>query len=245
MDLVPVVPDLFLLQFGVGNAYLLVGADGLTLVDCGLPGSGPAIADAIRMLGHHPADLLRLVLTHFHADHAGAAAEITGWGQVAVVAHAAEAPVICGRQAGPPPDLAGWERPLFEQVTSQLPAAQPAPVPVAREVTDGDELDLGGRTATVLAVPGHTPGSIGLYFGARQLLLTGDTVARAPDGRVMPGVFNVDRPAAAASFRRLAALDADIACFGHGAPLTGRAGAILRVTAGLAGHSSSPRRPFS
>jgi glyoxylase-like metal-dependent hydrolase (beta-lactamase superfamily II) len=126
MDLVPVVPDLFLLQFGVGNAYLLVGADGLTLVDCGLPGSGPAIADAIRMLGHHPADLLRLVLTHFHADHAGAAAEITGWGQVAVIAHAAEAPVICGRQAGPrPTSRAGSGRCSSRSLVSSRPPSRP------------------------------------------------------------------------------------------------------------------------
>jgi glyoxylase-like metal-dependent hydrolase (beta-lactamase superfamily II) len=232
MDLVSVVADLYLLQFRVGNAYLLAGTDGLTLVDCGMPGSGPAIADVIRELGHHPADLRRLVLTHYHADHAGAAAEVAGWGSAAVIAHAAEAPVISGRRPGPAPDLAEWERPLYEQVTGQLPAGEPAPVPVQREVTDGDELDLGGTAAIVVATPGHTPGSIALYLPDWQVLLTGDTIARAPDGRVLPGVFNADRSAAAESFRRLAALDTDVACFGHGAPLAGRAADSLRAAAG-------------
>jgi hypothetical protein len=40
-------------------------------------------------------------------------------------------------------------------------------------------------------------------------------------------VFNVDPPQAAASFKRLAILDADIACFGHGEPIT--QGAAARV----------------
>jgi hypothetical protein len=48
----------------------------------------------------------------------------------------------------------------------------------------------------------------------------------------MPGVFNVDPGAAAASLRRQAELDAEIACFGHGAPLTDAAAPALRTAAG-------------
>ena len=45
------------------------------------------------------------------------------------------------------------------------------------------------------------------------------------------GVFNVDRAQAAASFRRLAALTVQVACFGHGDPLTHDATAALRAAA--------------
>ncbi len=51
----------------------------------------------------------------------------------------------------------------------------------------------------------------------------------------MPGVFNTDRARAAASFRRLADLDTDIACFGHGEPLTRDAALQLRTAAGQDG----------
>jgi Metallo-beta-lactamase superfamily len=52
--------------------------------------------------GHEPADLRRLVLTHFHIDHVGTAAEVAAWGGVTVCAHRADAPVIRGDQVGPP-----------------------------------------------------------------------------------------------------------------------------------------------
>jgi hypothetical protein len=45
----------------------------------------------------------------------------------------------------------------------------------------------------------------------------------------MCGVFNADRTGAAASFRRLAALDIATACFGHGEPLTDGAAAAFQV----------------
>jgi glyoxylase-like metal-dependent hydrolase (beta-lactamase superfamily II) len=53
------------------------------------------------------------------------------------------------------------------------------------------------------------------------VLFTGDTAARTPDGALILGVFNVDRAQAINSFRLQAALDVDIACFGHGDRLSG------------------------
>ena len=87
--------------------YLWRDPDGLTLIDAGLPGSALVIAGAIRQAGYQPADLRRVVLTHFHADHAGGAADIAAWGKVTVLAHHADAPFIRAQAAHPPPDLAG------------------------------------------------------------------------------------------------------------------------------------------
>jgi glyoxylase-like metal-dependent hydrolase (beta-lactamase superfamily II) len=82
-----------------------------------------------------------------------------------------------------------------------------------------------------VAVPGHTPGSLAFYLPRHRILFAGDAAARGPDGKVMCGVFNVDRAGAAASFRRLAALDIAVACFGHGEPLTEGAAAAFRAAA--------------
>lgn len=80
----------------------------------------------------------------------------------------------------------------------------------------------------MLHVPGHTPGGIALHLPASRLLFPGDLVGADPEGRrAVLGPINVDREAAVASFRRLAALGADTVCVPHGAPLRGGAREIL------------------
>jgi glyoxylase-like metal-dependent hydrolase (beta-lactamase superfamily II) len=218
---------LYRLALGRYQAYVWTGADGVTLVDAGPAGSGPAIEAALHGLGLAPTDVRRLVLTHFHDDHAGAAAEVTAWGDVEVVAHTEDAPVLRGERPGPPPNFTDFERGLHAQVAAGLPPAPP--VRVDREVSDGDVLDFGGG-AQVLAVPGHTDGSIALYLPRHRVLFTGD-VAAEYGGEVIFGVFHLDRARTAAAFRRLAALDADVACFGHGESVLTGAGDRLRATA--------------
>jgi len=230
MGIVRLMPRLYLIRLAAGHAYLWQDPDGLTLVDTGLPGSAPSIAEAIHQAGFRRGDLRRVVLTHFHADHIGAAEDITCWGEVEVLAHRADAPFIRAQAAGPPPELADWEQPIYDQVMSQLPAEPAVPPRIDRELSDGDEIGFGDGAVTV-AVPGHTPGSIALYLPRHRVLFTGDAAARSHDGNVICGLFNVDRARAAASFRRLAGLSVAVACFGHGEPLTQDAPAKLHAAA--------------
>ncbi|CAO5235128.1 MBL fold metallo-hydrolase [Frankia sp. AgKG'84/4] len=227
--MVRLAPRLYFLRFPLGHAYLWVDDDGLTLIDCGVAGSGARIAAGIRSLGRDPADVRQLVLTHFHHDHVGAANEVAAWGDVVICAHRDDAAVIRGRVAGAPPVLLDWERPIFEQANAGG-IVQAAPVRVDRDLDDGDTLEFGGG-AQAVAAAGHTPGSVAIHLPEDGVLFTGDTVARLPDGQVILGVFNVDRDAAIMSLRRLAALDPDLACFGHGEPVTSGAGSALRDAA--------------
>jgi glyoxylase-like metal-dependent hydrolase (beta-lactamase superfamily II) len=89
-------------------------------------------------------------------------------------------------------------------------------------------LDFAGG-ARVLSIPGHTDGSIAVYLSRNEVLFTGDTIANV--GQVMLGTFNVDRARTIESFHRLAELDTEVACFGHGEPITEQAGAELRAAA--------------
>ena len=157
-----------------------------------------------------------------------------------MLAHHADAPFIRAQTDGPPPDLAEWEQPIYDQVMSRLPPQPPAPPRIDRELGDGDEPGFGDGAVTV-AVPGHTPGSIALYLPRHHVLFTGDAAARGQDGTVMCGVFNVNRAQAAASFRRLAGLRVGVSCFGHGEPLTQDAAAALEAAAATADEPGTGR----
>ena len=64
---------------------------------------------------------------------------------------------------------------------------------------DGDVLEFGGG-AEILAVTGHTEGSIAVHLPRKGVLITGDPIATV--GADMHGTFNQDRARAVGSFRR-------------------------------------------
>ncbi|PRX50397.1 glyoxylase-like metal-dependent hydrolase (beta-lactamase superfamily II) [Prauserella shujinwangii] len=229
MDTVEVAPGLHQVRLGTSthllNAYLALEDDGVTVIDTGAVGSAADIRAALRRLGRAPGDVRRIVLTHFHADHAGSAAEIAGWADAVVVAGEADAPYVRGERPGPGPVFTEAERRLHEVVAAGLPPAPPCRVD--QPVSEGDVLDFAGG-AEVLSVPGHTPGSIALWLPRHRVLVTGDTVAESEGGLVL-GPFNTDRELAWHSLRRLSAYDAEIACVGHGNPVLREAAAALRA----------------
>ncbi|MFD9130808.1 MBL fold metallo-hydrolase, partial [Kitasatospora sp. NPDC059571] len=207
MDIIEVRPGLRMLRFPVGAAYLWRDGGGLTLIDTGTAHCAAQIEDAL------DGPLRRIVLTHWHEDHTGSAAELAARHGAEVVAHRLEAPVIRGEAVGAPAVLEEFERPI----RAALPPLPPAPpCRVDREVRDGDVLDFGDG-AVVVAAPGHTDGSIALHLPGPGVLFTGDAVANV--GRTMPGVFNTDRARAVESLHRLAELEFRTAVFGHGDPI--------------------------
>lgn len=114
-------------------------------------------------------------------------------------------------------------------IWATLPPLPPAPpCRVDREVQDGDVLEFGGG-AVVVAVPGHTDGSIALHLPGPGVLFTGDAVANV--GRTILGVFNTDRTRAIESLHRMAKLEVDTAVFGHGDPIAHGAAAALQEAA--------------
>ncbi|MFG2882642.1 MBL fold metallo-hydrolase [Streptomyces sp. NPDC048297] len=231
MDVIELLPRLHLLRFPVGQAYLWHDDEELTLIDAGLTGSGPAIADTVTRLGRTPGDVRRIVLTHFHEDHVGAAGEFAELSGADVLAHPLDVPFIAGERPGPEPVFEDWELPIHAETSSLLPEGEPVRPRHITPVRDGDVLDFGGG-AQVIHVPGHTDGSIALFLPDEAVLFTGDTVAASPvDGTVIPGVFNLNGPQLRDPFRRLAELDVEVACFGHGAPVMGRASRALRAAA--------------
>jgi glyoxylase-like metal-dependent hydrolase (beta-lactamase superfamily II) len=220
METLTVTPNLTMLVVNGWQVYVWRDGDSVTLIDTGAPGSGEAILDAVSHVD-------RIVLTHAHVDHVGSAAELRDATGASVFAGAGDADAIRTGTAVAPPVFEDWEVPIYERVPVGLPDVAP-PVPVERDLHDGDVLDFGGG-AEVLAIPGHTEGSIAIHLPRHGVLFAGDTIANV--GAVMLGTFNQDRVRTVESFKRLAALDVETACVGHGEPITGGAGARLRDAA--------------
>ncbi|WP_338675006.1 MBL fold metallo-hydrolase [Streptomyces sp. SCSIO 30461] len=226
MDVIEVIPRLHMLRFPIGQAYLWRDGEDLTLVDAGYADAADEIEEAVRGLGAEPSAISRIVLTHCHRDHVGAAGELAARHGARVLAHALDAPVIRGEVPVPAPVLLDWEIPLYEH---GLTVPEAPPTRVHRELVDGDDLGFGDG-ARVVHVPGHTAGSIAVHLPRHGVLFTGDTVAGV--GRVTLGVFHVDREAARKSMRRLSALMPSVLCFGHGDPVTVDAAEQLAAAAG-------------
>lgn len=216
-------PNLTMLRIGGWQFYLWDEGGSRTLIDTGAAGS-------LRVLGDRVAGLERILLTHCHTDHCGSAAELRVATGAEVVAGIGDTPVISGAMVAPRPVFEAWEVPIYERVSVGLPWVAPA-VPVDREVSGGEILPFGGG-AEIIAAPGHTAGSIAVYLPRDRVLFSGDTIANV--GGVMLGTFNQDRATTVESFRMLAELDVETACFGHGEPITSDAGpTLLKVSATL------------
>lgn len=167
MELSHVTPAVRQLAFPLGHVHFVRLPDGYALIDTDMPGSAPAILDALSRLGGRARDLRQIVLTHSHIDHMGSAADLAEATGARVLAGAVDAPFILGTAPEPPPVHTAPERVLQERIMAGFPEDGFPPlrhVPVDAELHDGDTLDGWGEPVHVLHVPGHTPGSIALHL---------------------------------------------------------------------------------
>ncbi len=202
------------------NCYLLAGR-ALALVDTGWPGHAGAVLRYIRRLGREPQDLRYILFTHGHPDHTGSAMTLRRLTGARALAHAADT------RHSPRHGL--WASYVSQPFAFRRSVPLFCQVPVDAALADGDCLDvLDGLR--VYHTPGHTPGSVCLHLERRGVLFTGDTVLTYSSGcsRSM-GFPGYDATSYRRSLRRIAALDFDVACGGHGSPLVGKASEALKL----------------
>ena len=224
-----VIPGLHQISIRYANMFL-VAEKSLTLIDTGFRGSAPAVIEFVRKLGRKPEEIGLVIVTHNHLDHTGGLEDLRKVADIKVAAHRADVNIPDGIIPYPAGDHLGriLKSRVFSPLRRHLVLDESA---VDIKMEGGEVFDLLGGMR-VVPTPGHTAGSISLYAPAHKLLIAGDAVNKRGDVLRMPlKTVSTDLKEAAASIRRMAELEVEILCVGHGRPLMRNAGASLRVLA--------------
>ena len=198
------------------NGFILRDHDGqVTLVDMGIKPSGPKVIDALGAIGSGPSDVTRLLLTHAHPDHAGGAAhvaKVTGRG---FAIHEADA-AYARKGSSPPRDRTFALGRLIDRMSRG--GTDFSPVPVERELHDGEVLPVAGGLR-VVHTPGHSPGHVSFLHEESRLLITGDAIFNVLGLRWPVKAFCSDFAMTKRTAHELGELDYAVAAFTHGPEL--------------------------
>ncbi len=222
------LPGVYRIKLTGVNVYLWKREDGYALIDAGFPWQAAAILDSLKEAGISPSEVKRILITHGDIDHVGALAAIREATGGAVVAHAAEKPLIEGKTKRKlRRNLAGA---LYTPIDRLLTWLFLRPAPVDRTVMDREVLEEEGLR--VVYTPGHTPGHVAYYHPERKVLFTGDAFMHVGDRVRGPySLYTPDPVGAFESQQKLSALDVQAVFFGHGEPILENASAALRAVA--------------
>jgi len=211
-----------LTKFGYLNQYVIVNESTLTVVDMLLGNSD--VNHLEQELAKHDwsiGDVNHMLITHAHPDHIGGLPEFQRRSNATTYAHRIDAQIIRGEADGlmaNPDELTGFNRLMYRQVSQQNRSIEPARVDV--NLGDGDKLDQILDGLEVVHLPGHSHGQIGFYIPQQKLLIGGDVMMRLFGSLRMPiRAVSPDWIAVKQSIRRVAEMDIDILCLGHGNPL--------------------------
>ncbi len=172
---------------GLVNVFLFKDGDAADLLDCGMNSdeSVESIHRAVRHIG--AVRIEKLVVTHIHPDHYGAAGAIAGPGRADLYMHRLEVPLVHPRYVelehlvaevrryllinGVPAEeadvLSNSQRALSQVVKPADPAVQ---------LDGAEDIAMGRHSLHVEWTPGHSPGHVCLHARAMGLLFAGDHI---------------------------------------------------------------------
>jgi glyoxylase-like metal-dependent hydrolase (beta-lactamase superfamily II) len=188
------------------NIWHVRGRDRDLLIDSGM--GVVSLRSQVAALAERP---VLALASHTHFDHIGNHHEFAER-----LAHPAEAELMAH------PDRAGTLADIYvkDDIFTALPPVpgwraelyEVEPAPATRLVSEGDVLDLGDRHLEVMHLPGHSPGSIGLWEERTGILFSGDAIY---DGELIDDAYHSDLDDYIRTMRRLRDMPATIVHGGH------------------------------
>jgi len=164
---------------------------------------GDDIQQVLGLIRKHNLQVKQIVITHAHIDHVGGAMKLR---------KATGAPILLNQN-----DYALLK--MLDVQAAWIGMAAPEKVEIDSSLNHAETIKAGSLEAQVLHTPGHTEGSVCLYFPAENKLIAGDTLFAGSIGRTdLPG-GSYDKILKSLHDRVLALPDETIVVPGHG-PLT-------------------------
>jgi len=164
---------------------------------------GADIAEILAIIEKHKLKVKQIVITHAHIDHVGGAMKLRA---------ATGAPILLNQK----------DYTLLKMLDLQadwIGMQSPGKVEIDHSLGENDTVQAGSLLANVIHTPGHTEGSICLYFPAEKKLIAGDTLFAGSIGRTdLPG-GSFDKIMRSLHDKVLALPDETAVVPGHG-PLT-------------------------
>jgi hydroxyacylglutathione hydrolase len=164
---------------------------------------GDDIAEILAIIEKHKLKVKQIVITHAHIDHVGGAMKLRA---------ATGAPILLNQK----------DYTLLKMLDLQadwIGMQSPGKVEIDHSLGENDTVQAGSLLANVIHTPGHTEGSICLYFPAEKKLIAGDTLFAGSIGRTdLPG-GSFDKIMRSLHDKVLALPDETAVVAGHG-PLT-------------------------
>lgn len=128
---------------------------------------GDEVAEILAIVQKHSFQVKQIVITHAHIDHIGGAMKLRA---------ATGAPILLNQN----------DEELLKMLDVQatwIGVEDPGKVQIDRTIGEMDRVQAGSLVANVIHTPGHSEGSICLYFPAQQKLIAGDTLFAGSIGR--------------------------------------------------------------
>ena len=164
---------------------------------------GDQVGEVLAILGRHRLTAKQIIITHAHIDHVGGAMKLK---------RATGAPILLNQN-----DYALLQ--MLDEQAAWVGMAPPGAVTVDATLDDAGTVRAGKLAASVMHTPGHTQGSVCLYFEPEKMLLAGDTLFAGSIGRTdLPG-GSYEQILSSLHGRVLALPDETLVIPGHG-PLT-------------------------
>ena len=164
---------------------------------------GDDIEQVLNLIRKHNLQVKQIVITHAHIDHVGGAMKLR---------KATGAPILLNQN-----DYALLK--MLDVQAAWVGMAAPEKVEIDSSLNHAETIKAGSLEAQVLHTPGHTEGSVCLYFPAENKLIAGDTLFAGSIGRTdLPG-GSYDKILKSLHDRVLALPDETVVVPGHG-PLT-------------------------